>query len=128
MIAGLLSIAGIFWATRLLAFFVSPIATLVVLPGYLIWGLWIWRAWFSESKPVFLIAWIFSMVWHLAIALTAPLISGLMHDAPFVRAYAVLALLLSLIGFLTEIRLQNSMTGIVPDSTQSEQAVDGNPH
>jgi hypothetical protein len=104
LIAGLLSIAGIFWAARLLSFFVSPIAALVALPGYLIWGLWIWRALSSEPKPVFVITWLFSMVWHLAIVLTAPLISGLMHDAPFIRLYAVSALLLSLVGFLAEIR------------------------
>jgi hypothetical protein len=104
LIAGLLSIAGIFWAARLLTFFVSPIAALVVFPGYLIWGLWIWRVLSSESKPVFLITWLFSMVWHLAIVLTAPLISGLMHDTPFIRIYAVSSLLLSLVGFLAEVR------------------------
>jgi hypothetical protein len=108
LIAGLLSIAGIFWAARLLSFFVSPIAALVALPGYLIWGLWIWRALSSEPKPVFLITWLFSMVWHLALFLTAPLISGLMHDAPFIRVYAGSALLLSFVGFLAEARQSSS--------------------
>jgi cell shape-determining protein MreD len=104
LIAGLLSIAGIFWAARFLCFFVSPIAALVVFPGYLVWGLWVWRVLSSEPKPVFVITWVFSMVWHLAIVLTAPLIYGLMHDTPFIRIYAVSALLLSLVGFLAEVR------------------------
>jgi len=124
LIAGSLSIAGIFWAARLMSFFVSPIATIVVLPGYVILSFWIWRLLSSESKPIFVIAWLFSMIWHLAIALTATLISGLMYDTPFIRVYAVTALLLSLVGFLAEAR-QSSIT-TVSERNQSEQDATSN--
>jgi hypothetical protein len=125
LIAGLLSIAGIFWTARLMSFFVSPIAALVVLPGYLIWALWIWRVSSSNSKPIFVIAWVFSMVWHLALVLTAPLISALMHDTPFIRIYAVSAFLLSFVGFLAE--AQQSLR-TAESQVKSEQDVHGNTH
>lgn len=107
-----------------MSFFVSPIATLVVLPGYMILGFWIWRVLSSESNPIFVIAWLFSMVWHLSIALTATLISGLMYDTPFIRIYAVVALLLSFVGFLAEARQSSSTT--VSELTQSEQDTPSN--
>ena len=119
LIAGLLSIAGIFWAAHLMSFFASPLAALVVFPGYLVWGLWIWRVLSLESKPIFVIAWVFSMVWHLAIVLTAPLISGLMHDTPFICIYAGSALLLCFIGFLAEARQSSSVDA--PEVSQCEK-------
>jgi len=64
------------------------------------------------------------MIWHLAIALTATLISGLMYDTPFIRVYAVTALLLSLVGFLAEAR-QSSIT-TVSERNQSEQDATSN--
>jgi hypothetical protein len=104
IVAGLLALAGAYWAIHLLSYFSSPGAGLVVLPGFLIWTAWIWRAFSRASTPLFVATWLFSMVWHLAVALLAPLLAALMNSPLIIREYAVGAMVLSLIGLLLEFR------------------------
>ncbi|BCX50306.1 hypothetical protein HAHE_42140 [Haloferula helveola] len=104
VVAGVLALAGGYWAITLSSWLAFPIGVLVLLPGFAIWVFFGLRVLSKHSKPWFVAGWLFAMVWHLAIATWAPLISGLLDNAQFIRAPAAAAATLSLAGFLLEIR------------------------
>jgi hypothetical protein len=108
VIAGLLSILGIYWAVRLLGWLVAPGVFLVALPGYLIFAGWICRVFDCGSRSLYLVVWLGSMVWHMMLVTVGPIIAGFLSDHFPVYLYGAVVLPLSIVGFILDARVRGS--------------------
>lgn len=114
-------ILGTFWAIVCLSGLRTFLTAVIFIPGYLIYGFWIYRSFRAGDKRITFYLWLFSACWHsvfiFGIFLTMFFFQGIW--LVLITLYGFVGCLLSLLGAINEYNEMKGKPRSSPNSSQS---------